>query len=85
MGAWFRLRPDYDTSRFSGPAKVIVEAMQQHGMILADNGSAWYISGAPDERWDNDNLHELDVLEGSDFQAVDSAQLMVHPDSGQAR
>ena len=47
--------------------------MKQHGMILADNGSSWYISGAPDERWDNDNLHELDVIEGSDFQVVDSS------------
>ncbi len=85
MGAWFRLRPDYDTSRFTGPAKVIADAMKQHGMILADNGSAWYISGSPDERWDNDNLHQLDVIAGSDFQVVNSSQLMVSNDSGQAR
>jgi hypothetical protein len=85
MGAWFRLRPDYDTSRFTGAARVIADAMKQHGMILADNGSAWYISGAPDERWNNTNLHQLDVITGSDFQVVDSGQLMVHPDSAQAR
>ena len=40
-------------------------------MILADNGSAWYISGAPDERWDNDMLHELGNVLGSDFEAVE--------------
>jgi hypothetical protein len=85
MGAWFRLRADYDISRFTGAARVIADAMQRHGLILADNGSSWYVSGAPDERWDNDVLHELDVLVGADFQAVDSGQLMVHPDSGQTR
>jgi hypothetical protein len=51
-------------------------------MILADNGSPWFISGAPDEGWDNDVLHELDVVLGSDFEAVDVASLMVDPNSG---
>ena len=49
-------------------------------MILADNGSPWYISGAPDERWDNDVLHELDVVTGSDFEAVDVSSLMLDPE-----
>ena len=47
-------------------AQVIARAMQKYGLILADNGSAWYISGAPDERWDNDVLQELDQVVGSD-------------------
>jgi len=85
MGAWFRLKSSIDPGRFTGAARVIVEAMQRHGVILADNGSSWYLSGAPDERWDNDNLHDLDVLRGSDFEAVDSGVLQVSPDSGQVR
>ena len=47
--------------------QVILRAMQQYGVILADNGSPWYISGVPDERWDNDMLHELDRVTGADL------------------
>jgi len=56
-----------------------------HGMVLADNGSSWYMSGAPDERWDNDDLRTLSLIKGTDLVAVDTAPLMVSPDSGQAR
>ena len=84
MGQRFRLRADYDISGFSAPTQVILRALKTYGMILADNGSAWYISGAPDERWDNDVLHELDVVTGSDFEAVDVSSLQIDPDSGQA-
>ena len=85
MGAWFRLKSSVDPARFSGAARIVVEAMGRHGVILADNGSSWYISGSPDERWDNDNLHDLDVLRGSDFEAVDTSSLMVSSDSGRIR
>jgi len=85
MGQRFRLRADYDLNGFSPDAQVILQVLKTYGMILADNGSAWYLSGAPDERWDNDVLHELDVVRGSDFEAVDSSSLMVDPNSGQAR
>jgi hypothetical protein len=54
-------------------------------MILADNGASWFISGVPDERWDNDALHELHDVHGSDFEAVDESSLMVDVDSGQAK
>ena len=84
MGQRFRLKASYDISAFSLQARVIARAMQVYGLILADNGSAWYVTGAPDPRWDNDVLHELDVIHGSDFEAVDEAGLMVDPDSGQA-
>ena len=84
MGAWFRLRPDYDTSHLTGAAHVIAEAMKVHGIILADNGSSWFISGAPDSHWDNDNLHQLDVITGSDFQAVDTSSLVIDPNSGRS-
>jgi hypothetical protein len=84
MGQRFRLRADFDASDFNPQVQVILRAMQRYGIILADNGSPWYISGAPDERWDNDVLHQLDRLTGADFEAVDSSMLMVNLDSGQA-
>ena len=85
MGAWLRLKPSVDPSRFSGAARVVVETLARNGGIVADNGSAWYVSGAPDPRWDNDNLHTLDVLTGNDFEFVDSAPLMVDANSAQVR
>ncbi|HRI58035.1 MAG TPA: dockerin type I domain-containing protein, partial [Anaerolineae bacterium] len=85
MGQRFRLRADFDISGFSAANQVILTALKQYGMILADNGSAWYLSGIPDERWDNDDLHALrNGVRGADFQAVDVSMLMLHPDSGQA-
>jgi hypothetical protein len=83
MGQRFRLRADYDITGFDPRMQVILRAMQRYGIILADNGSPWYISGAPDERWDNDILHQLDALTGDDFEAVNVSALMVDPDSGQ--
>lgn len=85
MGAWFRLRADYDTSRLGPEAKVIAQAMKTHGIILADNGSSWYLSGSPDERWNNDDLHTLDPIKGSDFVAVDSTSMMISADSAAHR
>jgi hypothetical protein len=85
MGQRFRLKADYDISGFSPQMQTILRAMKKYGMILADNGSAWYISGAPDERWDNDMLHEIDVLKGSNFEAVDVSSLMINADSGQVK
>ncbi len=85
MGQRFRLRADFDISGFSEEVQVILQALKRYGMILADNGSAWFISGVPDERWDNDALHELHQVRGSDFVAVDVSSLMVDPDSGQVR
>lgn len=82
MGQRFRLRADYDISGYSPEIQVILTAMKQYGLILADNGSAWYISGAPDERWDNTMLHEWDDIPGSAFEAVDVSSLMIDPDSG---
>ena len=54
-------------------------------MMVADNGSAWYISGAPDSRWNDDDLHNLGKLTGADFEVVDVSPLMVNENSGQAR
>ncbi len=85
MGARFRLKADYDISGFPIEMQVILQAMKTYGIILADNGSNWYVSGAPDERWDNDMLHLLDVLTGRDFEAVDASALMVDINSGEAK
>jgi hypothetical protein len=85
MGQRFRLRAGFDISGFSATNQVILTALKEYGMILADNGSAWYLSGTPDQRWSNDDLRALRTgVVGSDFQAVDVSGLMVDPDSGQA-
>jgi hypothetical protein len=82
MGIRVRMRAGVDLSGLSEPARVIAVALKRYGMILADNGSDWYISGAPHESWDNDVLHELDVFTGADFEVVDVAALALDPDSG---
>ncbi len=83
MGLRVRLRADVDLSGFSASNRVILTALEKYGMFVADNGSAWFISGAPDPRWDDSDLHELGQIKGSDFDAVDESGLMVSPDSGQ--
>jgi hypothetical protein len=85
MGQRFRLKASFDISGFSPEVQVILQALKTYGMILADNGSSWYITGAHDQRWDDEVLGELKQLHGSDFEAVDVSSLMVHPDSGQAQ
>jgi|GEM_PF-1413209 len=87
MGQRFRLKASFSENRsppLSPHAITIVRALKKYGMMLADNGSNWYISGATDERWDNDVLHQLDVIRGSDFEAVDTSSLMISANSGQA-
>jgi hypothetical protein len=85
MGQRFRLKATFDVSGFSSDTKIILRALKKYGMILADNGSSWFISGVPDPRWNNDVLHELSRVSGSEFEAVDESSLMVNPDSGQAK
>lgn len=84
MGQRFRLRADFDISGFSPEIQVILTAFRRYGLIVADNGSDWYVSGAPDERWDNDVLGELKTIPGAAFEAVDVSGLIVDPDSGLA-
>jgi len=85
MGQRFRLKATFDESGFSSHVQVILRAMKRYGLILADNGSSWYISGVPDERWDNDTLvGEFRRITGSDFEAVDVSSLMVDENSGEA-
>ncbi len=75
MGLRVRLKASFDIRRFPPQARVVLEALKQYGMILADNGSPWYISGAPDPRWSNDQLHTLGRLTGADFEVVDTSKL----------
>jgi len=85
MGLRLRLKASVDISSFSPQSRVILTALKHFGMIVADNGSSWYISGAPDSRWNNDDLHELGKISGSDFEVVDESSLQISPNSGQAR
>ena len=82
MGQRFRLKAGFGISSFSVDIQVILTALKKYGMFLADNGSSWLFSGAPDERWDNDMLQELRQVHGSNFEAVDISSLMVDPNSG---
>ena len=83
MGQRFRLRADFDAAGYSPLVQVILQALKEYGMMLADNGSPWFLSGAPDERWDNDELRQLRDLTGADFEAVDVTSLRVDSDSSQ--
>jgi hypothetical protein len=86
MGQRFRLKASFDLSGFSKDARVILEAMKTYGIILADNGSPWFITGAPDDRWDNDALNTaFNRVKGSDFEAVDTSSLIVDANSGEAK
>jgi hypothetical protein len=70
MGMRLRLKAGYDISGFSTTVQVILAAMKKYGLIMADNGSAMYISGVPDSRWDNNDLHNLSQVTASAFEVV---------------
>jgi hypothetical protein len=70
MGMKLRLKQSFDISGYSAANQVILKAMKQYGLIMADNGSSMFISGAPDDRWDNDDLHTLGNVKASDFEVV---------------
>ena len=85
MGLRVRLRSNFDITGYSAVNQIILRALKKYGMMLSDNGSAWYISGAPDARWNNNELHQLGMITGADFEAVDVSGLMLDPNSGQVR
>jgi hypothetical protein len=70
MGQRLRLKRSFDVSHFPRQARIVLKALKRYGMILADNGSSWYVSGAPDSHWSNDQLHTLGRVPGSAFQVV---------------
>lgn len=75
MGLRVRLKRSVNVSRLPRQARIVARALQRYGMILADNGSPWYVSGAPDRGWRNDDLHSLGRLRGRDFEVVDTRSL----------
>ncbi len=86
MGQRFRLKAAKDLSAFPAQARTLFTAFKKYGLILADNGSNWYVGGAHDMRWDDDALvSAFGQLRGSDFEAVDVSALRVNADSGQVR
>jgi hypothetical protein len=77
MGMRVRLKADFDTSGFPPAIQVILTALHRYGMILADNGSAWYLSGAPDPRWSDEVLARLKDVPGSAFEVVEMGEVVV--------
>ena len=73
MGQRLRLRKGYDISGFPRQARIVLKALKRYGMILADNGSPWYISGMSDPHFDDEVLHELDDITGRDLEVVDTS------------
>jgi hypothetical protein len=78
MGLRLRLKAGYDISGFHGQARVILEALKRYGMLVADNGTSWYITGAADRRWNDDDLNQLKTVPGSAFEAVDTGEPIRH-------
>jgi hypothetical protein len=74
MGLRVRLKASFDVAGFPKQARVVLTALKRYGMLVADNGSSWYISGAPDPRWSNDDLHALGRVKGSDFEVVQTGR-----------
>ena len=84
MGARFRLKATVAESAFSGAALAVVKALKKYGMVLADNGSDWYISGEHNPAWNDNVINQLKALHGSDFEVVDTAAMMISPTSAKA-
>jgi hypothetical protein len=76
MGMRVRLKADYDISKFSAPCQTILKALKKYGMIVADNGGDWFISGAPDPRWNDDEINTLKRVKGSDFEVVKMGEVV---------
>jgi hypothetical protein len=75
MGLRLRLKASFDVSGFPPQARAVLVALKRYGMLVADNGSSWYVSGAPSPGWDNDDLHTLGRVQGSSFEVVDTTRL----------
>jgi hypothetical protein len=82
MGLRLRLKASFDISTYPPDVQVILRALKKYGAILSDNGSSWYLTGAPDPRWNDSTLHRIKQVLGSNFEAVDESGLMVDPNSG---
>jgi hypothetical protein len=75
MGLRVRLKASFDVSGYQRQARIVLVALKHYGMIVADNGANWYISGAPNRGWSNEQLHALGRVKGADFEVVDTSKL----------
>ena len=76
MGLRLRLKRSYPIAGFPPQARVVLRALKEYGMMVADNGSNWYVSGAPHPKWSNEQLHTLHRVPGSAFEVVDTTELL---------
>ena len=76
MGLRFRLKASFDLSGFHGESLVILRALKKYGMIVADNGSNWFVTGAADPRWDDDDLNQLKAVPGNAFEVVNTGEAL---------
>jgi hypothetical protein len=75
MGLRLRLRSSYPIAGFPRQARIVLTALKRYGMIVADNGTSWYVSGEPNSHWSNDALHTLQRVKGSNFRVVNTSKL----------
>ncbi len=85
MGLRLRLKASVNIAAYPPQSRIVLAALQHYGMIVADNGANWFVSGAPDDRWNNDDLSQLRNIQGSDFEVVDESSLQIDANSAQAR
>ncbi len=78
MGLRLRLKASFATAGYRGQALVVLRALRRYGLIVADNGSSWYITGAPDSRWSDEDLNQLKRVPGSAFEAVQTGPILRH-------
>ncbi len=76
MGLRLRLKADYSLAGFDGESLIILRALKRYGLIVADNGSPWYITGAPNPGWNDANLEQIKRVPGSAFEAVESGSIL---------
>jgi hypothetical protein len=76
MGLRLRLKASYSVAGFHGQSLIVLEALERYGLIVADNGSPWYITGAPNPHWDDEDLEQLEQVPGSAFEAVESGPIL---------
>jgi hypothetical protein len=78
MGLRLRLKASFDLAGYHGQALVVLRALKRYGLIVADNGSPWYITGAPNQGWNNEDLDQLKRVPGSEFEAVSTGSILHH-------
>ncbi len=82
MGLRLRMKAGYDLAGFTPRVRTILQALKKYGMMVADNGTDWYLNGVPDPRWDDDELSVINDIPGSAFEVVDVSGLELSADSG---